>query len=92
MLQSLGKLYPEHPRTEVWIRTCFEKVNHERRIVLFYILAKIFGRETYPDVSNTMGIGACVCVHTELCLHFALRSAKPRGATFVWGTLGVEYS
>lgn len=58
----------------------------------FYILAKILGRETYPDMSNTMGVGACVCVRTALCLHFALRSAKPRGATFVWGTLGVEYS
>ena len=68
-------------------------MNYEGRIVLFYILAKLFRRETYPDMSNTLGTGACVCVCTQSCVYILPYAVQSQGGvTFVWGTLGVEYS
>ena len=57
-------------------------------MLLFY-LAKELGRETYPDVGNTLGTSVCgVCVCTQICVYILPYAVQNQGALLLFRELG----
>ena len=55
----------------------------------YFILAKKLGRETYPDMSNTLGTSVCgVCVCTQICVYILPYAMQNQGHYFCLGNLG----
>ena len=55
----------------------------------YFILAKKLGRETYPDVSNTLGTSLCglyVCI--QICVYILPYAMQNQGALLLFGESG----
>ena len=55
----------------------------------YFILAKRLGRETYPDMSNTLGTSVCgMCVCTQICVYILPYAMQNQGTLLLFGEFG----
>ena len=60
-----------------------------KELCYYFILAKELGRETYPDVGNTLGTSVCgVCVCTQICVYILPYAVQNQGALLLFRELG----
>ena len=60
-----------------------------KELCYYFIVAKELRRETYPDVSNTLGTSVCgVCVCTQICVYILPYAVQNQGALLFFRELG----